>query len=106
MSAEETLAPADAQAVLAQLDGGALDVLPAAVRETLRADAERALHAVRFAEVVEVRPASRSGGRTVIVNCPHCGKRHRHGWPFGDAAPGWRNAHCGTGRAYFIEPPR
>ncbi len=52
MSAEETLAPADAQAVLAQLDGGALDVLPAAVRETLRADAERALHAVRFAEVV------------------------------------------------------
>lgn len=100
-----TLAPADARAVLDQLAAGALDVLPAAARDALRADAERALHALVLAQVVQVRPASRSGGRTVVIDCPHCRKRHVHGWPFGDAAPGWRNAHCSPRRSYFIPAP-
>jgi len=101
-----TLAPADARAVLDQLAAGALNVLPAAARDTLRAEAERALHALVLAQVVEVHPASRRGGRTVVIDCPHCRKRHVHGFPFGDAAPGWRNAHCGRGRrSYFIPAP-
>jgi hypothetical protein len=105
VTAAETFAPGDAYEVLHQLDNGGLDVLPAAARETLRAEAQRALHAVRYADVVEVHPASRSGGRTVVIDCPLCRKRHRHGWPFGEDAPGWRVAHCARGRSYYIGAP-
>lgn len=99
-------AAADARAVLAQIESGALDALPPAVRDGLRIDAERALRDPVLAFVVEVRPARRSSGRTVVVACPICRKRHIHRWPLRDAAPGWRGAHCIRGRSYYIPGPR
>lgn len=39
--------------------------------------------------------------RTVTVDCPFCGQRHRHGWPAGDNQVGHRRAHCGLG-GYII----
>lgn len=32
--------------------------------------------------------------RLVRVVCPHCGKQHVHGWPYGEEAVGHRHAHC------------
>lgn len=41
--------------------------------------------------------------RDVVVRCPHCGRRHQHGWPYGpDRHPGHRLAHCASGRGYVI----
>jgi hypothetical protein len=112
-----TLTDGDARRVLAQLDRGVLDALPAAARDVLRTQALRAL--VRptvdgVAEIVEVYMAD--GHRHVRVLCPFCPPRrggqlrtHVHGWPLGDGddAPGHRVAHCGatTSIGYFIPAP-
>lgn len=45
--------------------------------------------------VLTVRPVRTT--RLVVVQCPHCGRRHTHGWPFGDSEVGLRVAHCGRG---------
>ncbi len=46
--------------------------------------------------------------RTVTIDCPYCGKKHHHGWPYGRDGIGSRVAHCreATGRSYSIEPPK
>lgn len=82
-----------AQQVLDMLESGTLDEYTNAMaRERLRVEALRSLG--RVAEVVAVREASRRGGRTVVVRCPNCSRRHTHGWPQSDTVPGWRRPHC------------
>jgi hypothetical protein len=112
-----TLTDGDARQVLTQFDQGALDVLPAAARDILRAQARRTLARPAVdvvAEIVEVYMAD--GHRHVRVLCPFCPPRrgglprtHVHGWPLGDGdnAPGHRVAHCdgATSGGYFILAP-
>lgn len=43
---------------------------------------------------VSTKRYGRDTVRTVTIRCPYCSKRHVHGWPLGDAAPGWRRPHC------------
>jgi hypothetical protein len=94
---------ADAEKVLLLLDSGALGVLDAAAKANVRTAAEAALG--RFiAEVVKVH-VDRRGVRSVTVKCPHCPRRHTHGWPQGDREPGLRRPHCLDRRGladYFI----
>jgi hypothetical protein len=41
-------------------------------------------------------------GRTVVLVCPHCRRRHTHGVV--DGHVGHRNAHCLTGfNSYYVE---
>jgi hypothetical protein len=63
---------------------------------------------VHLAPVVRVdQPRRRGDSRTVVVACPHCRKRHTHGWPPGNAEIGSRVAHCSGGRflSYYIPTP-
>lgn len=60
----------------------------------------------------------RDGIRTVTVICPHCGKKHTHGWPLGrpggaqrvngEEIIGHRLSHCAKKIIgdYFVHPPR
>jgi hypothetical protein len=95
---------ADAEKIILLLDSEALGVLDPAAKAKLRTAAESALG--RFvAEVVKVG-VDRRGVRTVTVKCPHCSRRHTHGWPQGDAEPGLRRPHCRNGVGdYFISAP-
>ncbi|MGB9307119.1 MAG: hypothetical protein WCB92_26585 [Mycobacterium sp.] len=45
-------------------------------------------------ESVSVKRYGRDTVRTVTIRCPYCTRRHTHGWPEGDAAPGFRRPHC------------
>lgn len=43
--------------------------------------------------------------RAVVVQCPHCGRKHSHGWSYAsEAVPGHRLAHCGHGGYYIAAP--
>ena len=45
--------------------------------------------------------------RVVVIKCPHCGRRHEHGWGYGDDAdPGHRLAHCHAPAGYRITVPK
>jgi len=56
---------------------------------------------------VEQVEFGRQGQRGVIIRCPHCRKRHVHGWPDGTSL-GHRVAHChdrkpeGRGGYYIV----
>ena len=59
---------------------------------------------IPVAKVVRVGATRRNGIRTVTIECPLCGKEHRHGYGNGN---GNRVSHC-TDRSvgeggYFIE---
>lgn len=44
--------------------------------------------------------------RDVLVDCPFCGRRHVHGWPWGSESIGSRLSHCRKDRRpYSIWPP-
>jgi hypothetical protein len=102
---DTTMNATDAEKIILLLDSGALGVLDAAAKASLRTAAEAALGR-HIAEVVKVG-VDRRGVRTVTVKCPHCGKRHTHGWPQGDAEPGLRRPHCRFGVGdYRIPVPR
>ena len=61
------------------------------------------------ATVVRVhQPRRRGENRTVVIKCPHCGKRHVHGWPLDHTEIGSRVAHCSAGRGldYNIITPQ
>lgn len=45
-----------------------------------------------IAELLRVEPVKTT--RLVTVRCPFCPKNHTHGWPYGEATPGTRVAHC------------
>lgn len=111
----------DARRVLDQLESGALDALPAAARGRLRADARAALaDAAHIPAAPVVAVTCRRHGdrlvRVVTIACPYCtptrtgrSRRHTHGWPAGERAPGVRSAHClqgaGVGRSYNVVLP-
>jgi hypothetical protein len=42
--------------------------------------------------------------RLIRVRCPHCGKVHTHGWPFGETVIGHRVAHCAGGAGGYVIP--
>lgn len=46
--------------------------------------------------------------RLVKVRCPHCGKTHTHGWPYGQKTIGVRISHCEKLilADYLIHPPK
>lgn len=40
--------------------------------------------------------------RLVTVVCPHCGKKHTHGWPYTDDDVGHRSSHCAGLTGYEV----
>ncbi len=60
----------------------------------------------RLAVEVDFKSAftDRHGITSVLIDCPFCGKEHRHGWPQGQRHPGWRGSHCGQG-SYDVREP-
>ncbi len=32
--------------------------------------------------------------RCITIKCPHCGRKHVHGWPYGQPDIGHRIGHC------------
>jgi hypothetical protein len=102
---DTTMNATDAEKIILLLDSGALGVLDAAAKASLRTAAEAALGR-HIAEVVKVG-VDRRGVRTVVVKCSLCGRRHTHGWPWRDAEPGLRRPHCRNGVGdYHIPAPR
>lgn len=58
------------------------------------------------AEVLTITPTPTT--RLVRIRCPHCGKKHTHGWPYTQTVIGHRVAHCVHGGAvggYLIPTP-
>lgn len=71
----------------------------------------RATPTVRAKRVVVMDNPEQGKVRTVVIDCPICGREHTHGWPLGsDDDPGHRAAHCaedvpGKSSGYNITAP-
>lgn len=109
-----------AQRVLDQFERGDLAAYSRATRLALRRQAIATLAAAGVepatpdddppvARVVDTW-TSRKGHRLIAVECPLCGRKHVHGWPWVDAIVGHRVAHChrrdgAPGGGYIVATP-